>query len=82
MTTITTTWVRRATAGAVLAAAPALIALGTATASQAQTGSTSGFDYSPAPAATQTGQYPWNNQSWNQSSFHQRHAAQVQSMYR
>jgi hypothetical protein len=76
MTAITPTWIRRVSAGVVLAAAPALIALGTATASHAQTSSTSGFNYSPAPAATQAGQ------SWNQSSFHQRHAASVQSMYR
>jgi hypothetical protein len=80
MTVIATTWIRRVTAGAVLAAAPALIALGTATASQAQSSSTSTFDYSPAPV--QTTQYPYQNMPWNQSSFHQRHAADVQSWYR
>lgn len=80
MTASTTTWIRRVTAGAVLAAAPALIALGTATAGQAQSSSTSGFDYSPPPA-TKTGQYPWNNQPWSMSSFHQRHSAQLQSWY-
>src|SRR6202035_1142641 len=69
MTTATNTWIRRVTAGAVLAAAPALIALGTATASQAQSSSTSTFDYSPAPV--QTTQYPYQNLPWNQSSFHQ-----------
>jgi hypothetical protein len=75
MNASTPTWIRRVTAGAVLAAAPALIALGTATASQAQTSSTSGFDYSPSVQPTQ-------NLPWSQSSFHQRHAAQVQSKYR
>lgn len=79
MTTYTCTWIRRLTAGAVLAAAPALIALGTATASYAQSSSTSGFNCSPTPV--QTTQYPYQNLPWNQSSFHQRHAAQVQSMY-
>ena len=75
MTASTNTWIRRVTAGAVLAAAPALIALGTAAASQAQSSSTSGFDYSPPVQTTQ-------NMPWSQSSFHQRHAAQVQSWYR
>jgi hypothetical protein len=79
MTASTTTWIRRVTAGAVLAAAPALIALGTATAGQAQTSSTSTFDYTPAPV--QTTQYPYQNLPWYQSSFHQRHAAGVQSWY-
>ena len=75
MNASTPTWIRRVTAGAVLAAAPALIALGTATTSQAQTSSTSAFDYSPPVQPTQ-------NLPWSQSSFHQRHAAQVQSKYR
>ena len=74
-------WIRRIAAGAALAAAPALIAVGTAAASQAQTNSDSGFNYSPAPVATQSGQYPWANGPWSQSSLHQRHAAQIQSMY-
>ena len=80
MTAATNTWIRRVTAGAVLAAAPALIALGTATASYAQSSSTSTFDYSPAPV--QTTQYPYQNLPWNQSSFHQRHAAEIQAWYR
>jgi hypothetical protein len=81
MTAITTTWIRRVAAGVALAAAPALIALGTATASYAQTGSSSTSpSYAPAPGP-QTGQYPWHNQSWNNSSFHHRHAAEQQSQY-
>jgi hypothetical protein len=79
MTTITSTWIRRVSAGAVLAAAPALIALGTATASYADSNSTSP-SFAPTPAPT-TGQYPWQNQSWNMSSFHHRHAAHEQSQY-
>jgi hypothetical protein len=85
MNASTPTWIRRVTAGAVLAAAPALIALGTATASYAESSSSSNStspSYAPAPAATQTGQYPYQNLPWNQSSFHQRHAAEVQSWYR
>jgi hypothetical protein len=81
MTAITSTWICRITAGAALAAAPGLIALGTATASYAQTGSNSTSpSYAPAPS-TQTGQYPWHNQPWNNSSFHHRHAAGQQSQY-
>jgi hypothetical protein len=80
MTASTSTWIRRVTAGAVLAAAPALIAVGTATASQAQSSSDSTFNYSPAPVPTT--QYPYQNMPWSQSSFHQRHAAEVQSWYR
>jgi hypothetical protein len=80
MNATTTTWIRRVAAGAVLAAAPALIALGTATASNAQSGSTTP-SYSPAPMGPANGQYPWHNQPWNQSSFHHRHAAEQQSWY-
>ena len=72
------TW-RGLAAGAVLAAAPALIALGTATASQAQTSSTSP-SFSPAPTQTAP-QYPYSNAPWYDSSFHHRHAAEVQSYY-
>jgi hypothetical protein len=68
------TWIRRVAAGAVLAAAPALIALGTAAASQAESSSSS---FAPTPS--QTTEYP--NASLYQS-FHQRHAAEVQSWYR
>ncbi len=75
MTTNThSTWIRRLAAGAVLAAAPALIALGTAAASQAESSSSS---FTPSPSHTT--EYP--NESLYQS-FHQRHAAEVQSWYR
>ncbi|HEX9177139.1 MAG TPA: hypothetical protein VF874_14030 [Mycobacterium sp.] len=78
MTAKTTTWIRRVAAGAVLVAAPAFIALDTAAASNAETSSTSpSYDYSPTPS--QTTQYPYA--PWYQS-FHQRHAAEVQSWYR
>jgi hypothetical protein len=69
MTANTTTWIRRVAAGAVLAAAPALIALGTATASYADSTSPS---YSPTPSP-QT--------SWTQSNWHHWHQSQVQSWY-
>ena len=85
MTRNTTTWARRLAAGAVLAAAPALIALGTATASHATAGSSSGStspSYAPTPTGPSSGQYPWNNVPWDQSSFHHRHAAERQSWYR
>jgi hypothetical protein len=62
MTASTNTWIRRVTAGAVLAAASALIALDTATASYAESSSSSN--------------------STSSTSFHQRHAAEVQSWYR
>ena len=70
----TTTWIRRVAAGAVLAAAPALIALGTATASHADDVRTSP-SYAPTPSTLD--QYPWEQSSW-----HQRHAAEQQSWYR
>ena len=73
--TANTTWIRRVAAGAVLAAAPALIALGTAATSQAEVSSTSP---SNPPTHTETSQYPYA--PWYQS-FHQRHAAEVQSWY-
>jgi hypothetical protein len=87
--TTTNTWIRRVAAGAVLAAAPALIALGTATASHAEsgtsTGSTSstspGYKYSPTQTGPLNGQYPWHNTTWDQGSFHHRHAAEQQSRY-
>ncbi|HEY7051134.1 MAG TPA: hypothetical protein VH496_03235 [Mycobacterium sp.] len=77
-TNTTTTWIRRAAAGAVLAAAPALIAIGTATASQAQTDTSPDLrtspSYSPRPPATQN--IPWNESSWTH-----RHQAFMQSQY-
>jgi len=77
MAAITTTWVRRVAAGAVLAAAPALIALGTAGTSNAQSQSGSTYNYSPTPQSVSV-PYPYGpaGQSW-----HQRHAADIQSMY-
>jgi hypothetical protein len=78
----TTTWIRRVAAGAALAAAPALIALGTAGASNADSTVTGpGYNYSPAPATAPTSGYPWHNQPWDKSSFHHRHAAEQQSLY-
>jgi hypothetical protein len=84
-------WIKRMAAGAVLAAAPALIALGTATAANAEAGSgtnnttnntTSSSSYAPPQMGPLNGQYPWNQgMPWNQSSFHHRHAAQTQSYY-
>ncbi|MBV8965261.1 MAG: hypothetical protein JO191_03700 [Mycobacteriaceae bacterium] len=84
MTTNTTTWIRRISAGVVLAAAPALIALGAAPMSTAQTGSSSNAttpSYTPMPTGPLNGQYPWHNQPWYNSSFHHRHAAEQQSQY-
>jgi hypothetical protein len=75
-----TTWIRRAVAGGVLAAAPALIALGTATASHAESSSTAP-SYAPAPVGPANAQYPWHSLPWEQSSFHHRHAAEQQSKY-
>ncbi len=74
MTANTTTWIRRISAGAVLAAAPALIALGTATASHAESSSVSP-SFSPTPHPVQ---YPYGQagQSW-----HERHAGEMQSWY-
>jgi hypothetical protein len=77
----TTTWIRRVAAGAVLVAAPALIALGTASASHADTGSPSirtSPSYAPAPGPL-NGQ---NDLSSHQGSWHQRHAAEQQAKYR
>ena len=75
MTANTTTWIRRVIAGAFLAAAAALIALGTAAASHAEGTSTSP-SFSPTPHSVQ---YPYGQagQSW-----HDRHAADIQSWYR
>jgi len=70
------TWTRRIAAGAVLAAAPALIALGTAAASHAagDTGyTTPSPNYSPTPSYN-TAQYPYD-------SWHHRHQAGIQSWY-
>jgi hypothetical protein len=50
--TTTTSWIRRVAAGAVLAAAPALIALGTATASHAAETNSTSPSYSPTPIQT------------------------------
>jgi hypothetical protein len=70
-------WVRRAAAGLVLATAPALIALGTAASSQA-----AASDPTP-PSFSVSGQAPTppSNVPWYDSSFHHRHAAQVQSFF-
>jgi hypothetical protein len=76
-------WIRRAAAGAVLAAAPALIALGTAAASNAApTGDTTSGSTSPSfsPTPAQTA-YPYWTGPWYDSSFHHRHAAEIQSNY-
>jgi hypothetical protein len=89
MNTNTNTWIRRVAAGAVLAAAPALIALGTAAASHAESGNSTsstsstspGYKYSPTQTGPPNGQYPWHNTTWDQSSFHHRHAAEQQSWY-
>ena len=79
MTTNATTWIRRIAAGAFLAAAAALIALGTASSAQAGSSSDSTSpSYAPTPAQTQ---YPYSNAPWYDSSFHHRHQAQVQSNY-
>ena len=69
----TTTWIRRVAAGAALAVAPALIALGTAAASQAETSSTSP-SYSPTLHSVQV--------PWPQSNWHHWHQDEVQSWYR
>jgi hypothetical protein len=81
-------WIKRVAAGAVLVAAPALIALGTATAANAESSSvtdnntTSSPVYAPPQMGPLNGVYPWNQgMPWNKSSFHQRHAAQTQSYY-
>jgi len=50
--TTTTSWIRRVAAGAVLAAAPALIALGTATASHAAETNSTFPSHSPTPVQT------------------------------
>jgi hypothetical protein len=77
------TWIRRAAAAAVLAAAAALIALATAAAGHAApTGDTSSGSTSPsyAPTPVQT-TYPYWTGPWYDSSFHHRHAAEVQSSF-
>lgn len=71
-TTTKTTWIRRVAAGAVLAAAPALIALGTATSSHAD--STGPNFNSPIPGNS-------SQQDWSHSSWIHRHQDQVQSWY-
>jgi ABC-type sugar transport system substrate-binding protein len=72
-------WTRRMAAAAVLAAAAALIALVTAAASQAApTGDSTSPSFSPTPIQTQ---YPYWSGPWFDSSFHHRHAAEVQSYY-
>jgi hypothetical protein len=77
--TNTKTWIRRVAAGAVLAAAPALIAVGTAAASNAApTGDSTSPSFSPTPVQTE---YPYWSGPWYDSSFHHRHAAEVQSQY-
>ena len=68
------TWIRRVAAGAVLAAAPALIALGTATSAQADS---TGPNFNTPTHQSTTSQYPWSNGSWHQS-----HQAQIQSWYK
>ena len=78
-TAATTTWIRRVAAGAVLAAAAVLIALGTAASSHADT---TGPNFNAPGQSSTTNQYPWNNGSWDQSSFHHRHQADIQSWYR
>ena len=50
--TTTTSWIRRVAAGAVLAAVPALIALGTATASHAAETNSTSPSSSPTPVQT------------------------------
>jgi hypothetical protein len=77
MTTNNSTWIRRVAAGAVLVAAPALIALGTASASHAEAGAPPART-SPSYAPTPSGSL----NDWHQSSWHQRHAAEQQSKYR
>jgi hypothetical protein len=77
MTTNNSTWIRRVAAGAVLVAAPALIALGTASASHADTGSPS-IRTSPSYAPTPSGSL----NDWHQWSWHQRHAGEQQAKYR
>jgi hypothetical protein len=71
-TTTKATWIRRVSFGAVLAAAPALIALGTAASSHADA---TGPNFN-APHQTTTTQYPGADGSW-----HQRHQADIQSWY-
>jgi hypothetical protein len=77
MTANTTTWIRRVTAGAFLVAAPALIALGTASASHADAG-TSETRHSAFYAPAQKGSL----HDWYQGSWSQRHAAEQQAKYR
>jgi len=74
--TTNTTWIRRVTAGAVLVAAPALIALGAAPASHADAGAPP-VRTSPSYSPTPRGPLPGNNWSW-----HQWHQAQQQAKYR
>jgi hypothetical protein len=76
MTTNTTPWTRRVTAGLFLVAAPALIALGTASTSHADAGTPpvrTSPSYSPAPRASLPG---------NASSWHQWHQAEQLAKYR
>jgi hypothetical protein len=70
-------WMRRVTAGVVLAAAPALIALGTAAAGHA-----AAVWPPPTVPVQTTSSHPVSNVPWFESSFHERHAAQIQSFYR
>ena len=79
MTANTTTWIRRVATGAVLLAAPALIALGTASATHADTGA-SATRTSPSYAPTPRGSL--NDVPWHHSSWHQQHAAEQQAKYR
>jgi hypothetical protein len=74
-----TTWIRRVAVGAVLVAAPALIALGTASASHADAGNSqvrTSPSYSPTPSGS------LNDVPWHKSSWHQLHAAEQQAKYR
>ena len=76
--TTNTSWIRRISAGAILVAAPALIALGTASTSHADAGAPpvrTSPSYSPAPRAS----LPSSHGSF---SWHQRHAAEQQAKYR
>jgi hypothetical protein len=83
MNTTKNTWIRRVAAGALLAAAPALLALGTAGVSNAKADPANpGYSYSPPAEAPSTSGYPWHgNLPWDESSFHHRHAAEQQAMY-
>ena len=79
MTANTTTWIRRVAAGAVMAAAPALIALGTASASHADAGAGApSIRTSPSFSPTPKGSL----HDWHQGSWHMRHAAEQQGKYR